>query len=119
MEVQATTSFVQMGYSTKTNCIPQVGISLFPMISNDRLFLGSGKTSLLDVITGRSSGRVTGKIFYNNYVCTRQVIKQRATYIMQADKLLPNLTVKETLRYTARLKLPGRCSDACIETKVL
>ena len=57
-------------------------------------------------------------MYYNNLACTRQVIKQRATYVMQADRLLPNLTVRETLRYTARLKLPGGASIADIETKV-
>lgn len=79
---------------------------------------GSGKTSLLDVIAGRSSGTVTGHVYYNNCACTRQVIQQRATYVMQADRLLPNLTVRETLRYTARLKLPGNTNVAEIDAKV-
>ena len=82
------------------------------------LSIGSGKTSLLDVIAGRSSGTVTGHVYYNNYACTRRLIKQRATYVMQADRLLPNLTVRETLRYTARLKLPGKSSVSDIENKV-
>lgn len=79
---------------------------------------GSGKTSLLDVIAGRSSGRTTGHVYVNNTACSRQVIKQRATYVMQADRLLPNLTIRETLRYTARLKLPGKTNIAEIEAKV-
>lgn len=79
---------------------------------------GSGKTSLLDVIACRSTGTVSGKVCYNNVVCTRDVIQQRATYVMQADRLLPNLTVRETLRYTARLKLPGDTRTKVIERKV-
>ena len=70
------------------------------------------------MIAGRSSGKVTGHVYYNNQVCNRQIIKERATYVMQADRLLPNLTVRETLRYTARLKLPGRSSVSDIEKKV-
>jgi ABC-type multidrug transport system ATPase subunit len=37
---------------------------------------------------------------------------------MQADRLLPNLTVRETLRYTAKLKLPGHVTTDDIERKV-
>ncbi|XP_052766024.1 ATP-binding cassette sub-family G member 5-like [Mya arenaria] len=79
---------------------------------------GSGKTSLLDVITCRSSGKVTGGVYYNGARCTRDVIQNHATYVMQADRLLPNLTVRETLRYTASLKLPGHTSNAVIDRKV-
>lgn len=82
-------------------------------------FTGSGKTSLLDVISCRSSGIVTGNVYFNNVICTRDVIQQRATYVMQADHLLPNLTVRETLRYTAKLKLPGHTKGVDIEHKVI
>ncbi|KAL3872733.1 hypothetical protein ACJMK2_035937 [Sinanodonta woodiana] len=58
---------------------------------------GSGKTSLLDVISYRSSGSVTGKVYYNNHEVTKAIIQDHASYVMQADRLLPNLTVRETL----------------------
>ncbi|KAH3859053.1 ATP-binding cassette sub-family G member 5-like [Dreissena polymorpha] len=77
---------------------------------------GSGKTSLLDVIACRSSGKVTGSILYNATKCTRAIVQNHATYVMQADRLLPNLTVRETLTYTARLKL--HCSNHAIDKKV-
>ncbi|KAK3094013.1 hypothetical protein FSP39_022934 [Pinctada imbricata] len=79
---------------------------------------GSGKTSLLDVIACRTSGRVTGKVYYNNYECKKEVIKQYGAYVMQADKFLHNLTVRETLRYAALLRLPGRTTTVELETKV-
>ncbi|XP_053377061.1 ATP-binding cassette sub-family G member 5-like [Mercenaria mercenaria] len=79
---------------------------------------GSGKTSLLDIISCRSSGTVVGNVCFNNIKCTRNVIQQRATYVMQADRLLPNLTVRETLRYTARLKLPGNKTAKEIDRQV-
>lgn len=79
---------------------------------------GSGKTSLLDVIACRTEGRVTGKVYYNNYECSKEVIKQYGAYVMQADRFLHNLTVRETLRYAAYLRLPGRTKKFEIENKV-
>ena len=80
--------------------------------------LGSGKTSLLDVIACRTEGKVTGKVYYNNYECSKEVIKQYGAYVMQADRFLHNLTVRETLRYAAFLRLPGRTTKFEIENKV-
>ena len=79
---------------------------------------GSGKTSLLDVISCRTKGTVSGKVYYNNIECTKDVFQQYGTYVMQADRLLPSLTVRETLRYSALLRLPGNTSSFDIEQKV-
>lgn len=79
---------------------------------------GSGKTSLLDVISGRSDGEVTGVVSYKGEQCTRDVMMQKSSYVLQADRLLPTLTVRETLTYMAYLKLPGNSSLAEIEAKV-
>ncbi|VDI50556.1 ATP-binding cassette sub-family G member 5-like isoform X1 [Mytilus galloprovincialis] len=79
---------------------------------------GSGKTSLLDIIASRSNGQVGGKVYYNNYLCTAEVIKQYAAYVMQADRLLHNLTVRETIRYAALLRLPGKMGSKEIDEKV-
>ncbi|XP_067682300.1 ATP-binding cassette sub-family G member 5-like [Haliotis asinina] len=79
---------------------------------------GSGKTSLLDVISCRGEGEVNGEICFRNRKCTRSLMKTYASYVMQADRLLPNLTVRETLRYTAYLKLPRSTSKADVEEKV-
>ncbi|KAH9488427.1 ATP-binding cassette sub- G member 5 [Bulinus truncatus] len=80
---------------------------------------GSGKTSLLDVISGRGTGETTGVVSYYGHQCTRQVMRQKSSYVLQADRLLPTLTVRETLTYMAYLKLPGRLSHKEIEAKVL
>lgn len=68
---------------------------------------GSGKTSLLDVIAYRTEGYVRGVMTYNGQLCTKDMMRQRVSYVIQADRLLPNLTVRETLTYSAYLKLPG------------
>ncbi|XP_076442875.1 ATP-binding cassette sub-family G member 5-like [Babylonia areolata] len=79
---------------------------------------GSGKTSLLDVIAFRSQGEVTGTMMYGGQPCTKRSMRQRVSYVIQADRLLPNLTVRETLTYTAYLKLPSSHSKRQIEDKV-
>ena len=72
----------------------------------------------MDIIACRATGKVTGDVLYNSSRCTRDVIQNHATYVMQADRLLPNLTVRETLRYSALLRLPHYTTKAEIEKRV-
>jgi ABC-type multidrug transport system ATPase subunit len=55
---------------------------------------------------------------YKGMTCTRRVMRQRVSYVIQADRLLPNLTVRETLTYTAYLKLPDNVHKHQLERKV-
>ena len=67
---------------------------------------GSGKTSVLNTLSKRVVGgrlRTTGDIIYNG---SFQLSSIRSAYVMQQDVLLPTLTVRETLRYAAELRLP-------------
>ena len=82
------------------------------------LTAGSGKTSLLDVISGRAEGKVDGVVSYKHHQCKRSMMRQKASYVLQADRLLPTLTVRETLTYMAFMKLPGSLSNEQIEKKV-
>jgi ABC-type multidrug transport system ATPase subunit len=63
---------------------------------------GSGKTTLLNVIAGRFSSKqlkVGGEIRFGAFKqCT-------IGYVTQQDFLLPNLTVRETLMFAARMKV--------------
>jgi len=72
---------------------------------------GSGKTSLLDIIAYRSDGKVEGKITLNNFECDNDFVKQTTAYVIQADRLLHTLTVRETLQYAAFLRLPGKMDE--------
>ncbi|KAK3800296.1 hypothetical protein RRG08_062493 [Elysia crispata] len=49
---------------------------------------GSGKTSLLDVISGRAEGTVEGVVSYKHNQCRRAMMRQKASYVLQADRLL-------------------------------
>ena len=67
---------------------------------------GSGKTSLLNQMSGRMKGsRLSsrGKTLFNG---SEHVSGIRSAYCIQQDLLLPTLTVRETLAYAAQLRLP-------------
>ena len=61
---------------------------------------------------------MTGQVYFNNHLCTAEVIKQYAAYVMQADRLLHNLTVRETIRYSSVLRLPGSYNGKEIDAEV-
>lgn len=74
---------------------------------------GSGKTSLLNLISGRLSSNfftkytTSGEIYLNNYhIEDYQMIRPICSYVVQEDDhLLSSITVRETLRFAAKLRL--------------
>ncbi|WEW60487.1 hypothetical protein PRK78_005974 [Emydomyces testavorans] len=67
---------------------------------------GSGKTSLLNAMAGRmNTGRakISGSATFNGH---EDISCVRSAYVMQQDILIPTLTVRETLQYSADLRLP-------------
>lgn len=75
---------------------------------------GSGKTSLLNAMALRlhnnatTSYRRSGSIKFNGAVPSDSVIRSVCSYVCQDDDaLLPSLTVRETLRFSAGLRLPS------------
>jgi len=67
---------------------------------------GSGKSTLLDVLSGRkTAGTIEGKITYNSMVPDAHMLKNSVGYVEQFETLLPELTVREMLSYTATFKL--------------
>lgn len=80
---------------------------------------GSGKTSLLNAMALRlrnSPGtryRPSGKLTFNGAMPSDSVIRSVCSYVCQDDEaLLPSLTVRETLRFAAGLRLPSFLSTA-------
>lgn len=67
---------------------------------------GSGKTTLLNTVSSRiSSSRLSqsGSILFNSQPSIDAI---RSAYVTQTDILLPTLTARETLQYSADLRLP-------------
>ncbi|KAK7244753.1 hypothetical protein RIF29_39579 [Crotalaria pallida] len=80
---------------------------------------GSGKTSLLNLIGGRlSQPRISGSITYNDLPYSK-CLKSKIGFVTQDDILSPHLTVKETLTYAARLKLPNTLTREQKEKRAL
>lgn len=80
---------------------------------------GAGKTTLLDILAARQkSGFLTGSMGINGceVLSSNQLHRYRnlVGYVSQEDTLLPSLTVTETIRYAARLKLPSAFSSETI-----
>ncbi|KAA8583591.1 hypothetical protein FQN60_014799 [Etheostoma spectabile] len=80
----------------------------------------SGKTTLLDAISGRitNSGTLLGEVFVNGMKLKREEYQDCFSYVLQSDNLLSYLTVEETLTYTAQLALRKHSAEA-IKKKVL
>lgn len=67
---------------------------------------GSGKTSLLNLLAGRSMYAPTnGRILFGGVERTTRT-KRSIGYVMQDDLFFSNLTVRETLEFTADVRLP-------------
>ncbi|KAK1994894.1 ABC transporter [Colletotrichum falcatum] len=78
---------------------------------------GSGKTSLLNAMALRLHNSVStrylpsGKLTFNGALPSNSVVRSVCSYVCQDDDaLLPSLTVRETLRFSAGLRLPSHMS---------
>jgi ABC-type multidrug transport system ATPase subunit len=81
---------------------------------------GAGKTTLLDLLAMRlKSGECTGTLEVNGVAISSDQHKQQYRamlgYVSQEDTLLPSLTVRETVYYAAKLKLPTSFGENTIE----
>ncbi|XP_074532006.1 ATP-binding cassette sub-family G member 8 [Halichoeres trimaculatus] len=81
---------------------------------------GCGKTSLLDIITCRDEGgtMTSGQVLINGKPNTPQLLKKSIAHVRQDDRLLPHLTVRETLAFVAKLRLPTHFTQAQRDQRV-
>ncbi|KAM9804396.1 ATP-binding cassette sub-family G member 8 [Neosynchiropus ocellatus] len=81
---------------------------------------GCGKTSLLDIITCRNEGgrMKSGDILINGKPNTPQLVTKSIAHVRQDDRLLPHLTVRETLSFVAKLRLPTHYTQAQRDQRV-
>ncbi|GMN39375.1 hypothetical protein TIFTF001_008608 [Ficus carica] len=76
---------------------------------------GAGKTTLMDVLAGRKTGGyIEGSISISGYPKNQATFARVSGYCEQNDIHSPNVTVYESLLYSAWLRLP---SDVSAETR--
>ncbi|XP_074574926.1 ABC transporter G family member 36-like isoform X2 [Curcuma longa] len=78
---------------------------------------GSGKTTLLLALAGKldSELKTTGKVTYNGHEMHEFVPERTAAYISQYDLHIGEMTVRETLAFSARCQGVGTRHDMLIE----
>ncbi|XP_017975825.1 PREDICTED: pleiotropic drug resistance protein 3 isoform X4 [Theobroma cacao] len=74
---------------------------------------GCGKTTLLQALAGKLSPslKVTGETYYNGYKFTEFVPQKTSAYISQYDLHISEMTVRETLDFSARCQGIGSRAD--------
>ncbi|AQK82589.1 ABC transporter G family member 29 [Zea mays] len=73
---------------------------------------GAGKTTLMDVLAGRKTGGyIEGDIRIAGYPKNQATFARISGYCEQNDIHSPQVTVRESLIYSAFLRLPGKIGD--------
>ncbi|KAK7324539.1 hypothetical protein VNO77_28176 [Canavalia gladiata] len=81
---------------------------------------GAGKTTLLEILAGRiPSCKVSGQVLVNQRPMDVNRFRRSSGYVTQEDALFPSLTVRETLMYSAMLRLTGGRKAAAIRVTEL
>eukprot|EP00045_Choanoeca_perplexa_P006495 m.55527 g.55527 ORF g.55527 m.55527 type:complete len:690 (-) comp13657_c0_seq1:26-2095(-) len=83
---------------------------------------GAGKTSLLNILAGRledsGNGRTSGRILVNGEKRDFNSFRKISAYVLQQDVFFAELTVKETIRFSAELRLPRTMSKEAKDARV-
>ncbi|CAI5475214.1 unnamed protein product [Closterium sp. Yama58-4] len=70
---------------------------------------GSGKSTLLKILAGKAERelRVQGEVTYNGRPGSHFVLPRTVAFVPQTDSHIGEMTVRETLEFSARLQGPG------------
>ena len=70
---------------------------------------GAGKTTLMDVLSGRKTGgTIEGDIRIGGYPKVQETFARVSGYCEQNDIHSPNITVEESIVFSAWLRLPSQ-----------
>ncbi|CAI2349457.1 unnamed protein product [Caenorhabditis sp. 36 PRJEB53466] len=74
---------------------------------------GAGKTTLLNILTGRNLKNIEtkGEVVVNGREMRPVEMKKLSAYVQQDDVFIGMLTVKETLRFAAKLRSPNKLDE--------
>lgn len=115
-----------LNYSIKGKEILQ---NCWGYVPNRKLFgilgpSGSGKSSLLNVLSGRSSSSAADGITVKGHIEVAGIkidpvkFRKNIAYVMQEDALMATATPREALRFSALLRLPPDTDTSTIESIV-
>ncbi|XP_067124496.1 ATP-binding cassette sub-family G member 5 [Centruroides vittatus] len=79
---------------------------------------GSGKRALLEVIARQSSGTTHGQILLNDVPISARLFQEQCCYVQRRSNLLPGLTVRQTLSYSAQLSIGSKVSSSVKRNRV-
>ncbi len=68
---------------------------------------GSGKTTLLNILSGKGNGVFRGTLLLNGRAIKHAQLKHHANLVPQEDIMYDLLTVRETLTFYTKLRLPA------------
>jgi ABC-type multidrug transport system ATPase subunit len=73
---------------------------------------GAGKTTLMDVLAGRKTGGyIEGDVKISGYPKNQETFARVSGYCEQTDIHSPQVTIRESLLYSAFLRLPKEVGD--------
>ncbi|CAK8576248.1 unnamed protein product [Lathyrus sativus] len=73
---------------------------------------GAGKTTLMDVLTGRKTGDyIQGDVRISGFPKNQQTFARISGYCEQSDIHSPQVTVRESVIYSAFLRLPREVNN--------
>ncbi|KAG2591321.1 ABC transporter G family member 38-like [Panicum virgatum] len=73
---------------------------------------GSGKTTLMDVLSGRKTGGyIEGEIYISGYPKNQATFARISGYCEQNDIHSPQITIRESLLFSAFLRLPNEVTN--------
>ncbi|XP_006653927.2 ABC transporter G family member 5 [Oryza brachyantha] len=79
---------------------------------------GAGKSTLLEILAGRLHPSSPPDLLLNGAPATSADLRRVSAYVTQRDVLFPLLTVRETLHFSARLRLGTRVSPKDIDALI-
>uniref|UniRef100_A0A803KN58 ABC transporter domain-containing protein n=1 Tax=Chenopodium quinoa TaxID=63459 RepID=A0A803KN58_CHEQI len=98
----------EQGFTEKLQLLHDITGSFKPGVLTALMGVsGAGKTTLLDVLAGRkTSGTIEGEICIGGYPKVQETFARVSGYCEQTDIHSPNITVEESLIFSAWLRLP-------------
>lgn len=113
-DVKASTKDEMLSLLTNVNGAFQSGRMCALMGSS-----GAGKTTLMDVIAMRkTTGTIKGEVRLNGYLQEPVAFRRCSGYVEQFDVQTPQLTIRETVLFSARLRLDRRKVKTDEETNI-